>query len=85
MSYSFLCSDCGFGKSKPEQEIKHGQDHMDTAILPLAVTSIAGLGAIMGAVLFTENSRYIAIEQTLISIAMLAGVFVSYLLMLATV
>jgi len=35
---------------------------MDTAIFPLAVTSIAGHGAMLAAVLLTENSRYTIIE-----------------------
>lgn len=73
-----------FGESKPEEEIKLAEDHMDTAIFPLAVPSIAGPGAMLAAVLLTENSRYTIIEQIQISLAMLAVVFVSYLLMLAS-
>jgi multiple antibiotic resistance protein len=72
-----------FGESKPEEEVKLAEDHMDTAIFPLAVPSIAGPGAMLAAVLLTENSRYSVIEQAQISIAMLGVVFVSYLLMLA--
>lgn len=73
-----------FGESKPEEEMKLAEDHMDTAIFPLAVPSIAGPGAMLAAVLLTENNRYTLIEQSQITLAMLAVVLVSYLLMLAS-
>ncbi|PLW67417.1 MarC family protein [Pseudohalioglobus lutimaris] len=52
-----------FGESKPEQELKLAVSGNETAIFPIAVPSIAGPGAMLAAVLMTENSRYSLIEQ----------------------
>lgn len=52
-----------FGESKPEQEIKLPHTDNETAIYPLAVPSIAGPGAMLTAVLLTENSRYTIWQQ----------------------
>jgi multiple antibiotic resistance protein len=53
-----------FGDSKPEEEIKSLNDsHRDTAIFPLAVPSIASPGAILAAVLLTENAMFSIVEQ----------------------
>lgn len=64
-----------FGQGKPEEEIKLVKNRTETAIFPLAVPSIAGPGAMLAAVLMTENSRYSVIEQL-----QTAGVIVSVLL-----
>ena len=47
-----------FGESKPDEEVKLATSGGETAIFPLAVPSIAGPGAMLAAVLLTENSRY---------------------------
>jgi len=52
-----------FGESKPEQEVKLAVSSSETAIFPLAVPSIAGPGAMLAAVLMTENAHYSLIEQ----------------------
>lgn len=52
-----------FGESKPEEEVRLADDHHETAIFPLAVPSIASPGAMLAAVLLTENTRYSIIEQ----------------------
>jgi multiple antibiotic resistance protein len=72
-----------FGESKPEEEVKLADDSHDTAIFPLAVPSIAGPGAMLAAVLLTENSRFSIWEQVQTVSMMLAVLLVVYLLMLA--
>lgn len=52
-----------FGESKPEQEVKLAVSSSETAIFPLAVPSIAGPGAMLAAVLMTENAHNSLIEQ----------------------
>ena len=71
-----------FGESKPEGEVKLATSGSDTAIFPLAVPSIAGPGAMLAAVLLTENASYSFWEQVQITVTMLAVLFVVYLLML---
>lgn len=71
-----------FGESKPEQEVKLATSASDTAIFPLAIPSIAGPGAMLAAVLLTENARYGILEQIQITATMLAVLVVVLLLML---
>tara|TARA_R110001583_G_scaffold22377_5_gene83980 strand:+ start:13606 stop:14217 length:612 start_codon:yes stop_codon:yes gene_type:complete len=74
-----------FGDSKPEEEIKSLKDsHKDTAIFPLAVPSIASPGAMLAAVLLTENSVFTVFEQVQTAAVMLSVLLVVYLLMLAS-
>ncbi len=47
-----------FGESKPDEEVKLAHGHHETAIFPLAVPSIASPGAMLAAVLLTENNRF---------------------------
>jgi multiple antibiotic resistance protein len=72
-----------FGESKPEHEIKLAASGTETAIFPLAVPSIAGPGAMLAAVLLTENARHTISEQAQVTVTMLAVLLVGYLLMLA--
>ncbi|MBU2917031.1 MarC family protein [Psychrosphaera sp. F3M07] len=71
-----------FGESKPEQEVKLASSGNETAVFPLAVPSIAGPGAMLAAVLLTENSRYNLWEQAQTVFVMLSVLFVVYILML---
>ena len=71
-----------FGESKPEEEMKLVRDHRDMAIFPLAVPSIASPGAILAAVLLTENNRYSISEQAQTVAVILAVLVVTYFLML---
>jgi multiple antibiotic resistance protein len=71
-----------FGESKPEQEMKLASNGSETAIFPIAVPSIAGPGAMLGAVLMTENSRYNLWEQAQTATVMLLVLLVAYILML---
>lgn len=71
-----------FGESKPEKEVKLAGTASETAIFPLAVPSIAGPGAMLAAVLLTENERYTLWEQTQTAVTMLGVLLVVLVLML---
>ena len=71
-----------FGESKPEQEIKMATSESDMAIFPLAVPSIASPGAMLTAVMLTENARYTLVDQLQTSATMLAVLVVALVLML---
>ncbi|MGX5172465.1 MarC family protein [Aliikangiella sp. IMCC44653] len=71
-----------FGESKPDEEVKLAHSHHDTAIFPLAVPSIASPGAMLAAVLLTENNRFSVWEQAQTVLMMLAVLLVTYILML---
>ncbi len=71
-----------FGESKPDEELRLAADHKETAIFPLAVPSIASPGAMLAAVLLTENARYTIAEQAQTYAVLLAVLVVAYLLML---
>ena len=47
-----------FGESKPGADTRLAEGRTETAIFPLAVPSIASPGAMLAAVLLTENERY---------------------------
>lgn len=71
-----------FGESKPEQEVKLAINSSETAIFPLAVPSIAGPGAMLAAVLMTENARFGLLEQAQTAAIILAVLLVVFVLML---
>lgn len=70
-----------FGESKPDEEMRLAHDHHETAIFPLAVPSIASPGAMLAAVLLTENDRFSIAEQVQTYLVLLAVLFVAYVLM----
>ena len=72
-----------FGESKPEEETRLAEDHHETAIFPIAVPSIAGPGAMLTAVLLTENARFSLWQQVQTALVMLAVLVVVLILMLA--
>lgn len=72
-----------FGESKPEQEVKLAKSGRETAIFPLAIPSIAGPGAMLGAVLQTENARFSLWEQAQTTAVMLSVLLIVLVLMLA--
>ena len=72
-----------FGESKPEQEVKLATSSSETAIFPLAVPSIAGPGAILAAVLQTENAQFNLLEQAQITAIILSVLLIVLLFMLA--
>ena len=71
-----------FGDSKPEEELRLAKRAEDTAVFPLAVPSIASPGAMLAAVLLTENARYSLLEQAVTTVTMLAVLVVTLALML---
>ena len=71
-----------FGESKPEEELKIAGSASETAIFPLAVPSIASPGAMLAAVLLTENHRYSLFEQLQTSLMMLCVLLLALVLML---
>lgn len=71
-----------FGEGKSEEEIKLNHSEAETAIFPLAVPSIASPGAMLAAVLMTENSTYSLVEQSLTVGVMLSVLVIVYLLLL---
>ncbi len=72
-----------FGESKPEQEIKLVKSGNETAIFPLAVPSIASPGAMLAAVLLTENNKFNLWEQVQTTAMMLSVLLIVLILMLA--
>ncbi|MBS2211999.1 MarC family protein [Carboxylicivirga mesophila] len=70
-----------FGESKPEEELSHIDQKDNKAIFPLAMPSLASPGAILAAILLTENSKYSFAEQSLTALMMLLVVFIAWALM----
>lgn len=71
-----------FGESKPEQEVKLAESGNDTAVFPLSVPSIASPGAMLAAVLLTENNRFNIWEQMQTTAIMFLVLLVALALML---
>ncbi|MEZ4559915.1 MAG: MarC family protein, partial [Caldilineaceae bacterium] len=72
------------GESKPEEEIKLADKAGETAVFPLAVPSIASPGAMLAAVLMTENNRFSVWEQAETALIMLAVLVIVLVLLLAS-
>jgi len=70
-----------FGESKPEEELKMIKSETETAIFPLAVPSIASPGAMLAAVMLTENDRYNLWEQAQTSAIMLLVLLIVLILL----
>jgi multiple antibiotic resistance protein len=72
-----------FGDSKPDTEMQMVKDSTETAIFPLAVPSLASPGAMLAAVLLTENSSFSIIQQVQTAGVMLSVLVIAFILMLA--
>ena len=72
-----------FGESKPDEEVKMIKNGSETAIFPLAVPSIASPGAMLAAVLLTENNRYNLLEQAQTAVIMPFVLLIVLVFMLA--
>ena len=72
-----------FGESKPDAELKMVEKASETAIFPLAIPSIASPGAMLAAVLLTENHRFSFVEQTVTVLALFLVLVVVLVFMLA--
>ncbi len=71
-----------FGDGKPGEEIKLVNNINETAIFPLAIPSIASPGAMLTAVLLTENSQFSFIQQLQITSVLLSVLLITFFLML---
>jgi len=72
-----------FGDSKPDTEVQLVKDGTETAIFPLAVPSLASPGAMLAAVLLTENSSFSLFQQAQTAGVMISVLFIAFILMLA--
>jgi multiple antibiotic resistance protein len=71
-----------FGEGKPEEEMRMAESGSETAVFPLAVPSIASPGAMLAAVLQTENDRFNLWEQAETTAIMLLVLLIVLVLML---
>jgi multiple antibiotic resistance protein len=71
-----------FGESKPEQELRLAADQNQTAVFPLAVPSIASPGAMLTAVLLTENEVFSFFEQVQTFLVLIGVLLLTFVLML---
>lgn len=72
------------GDGKPESEIKQLESHHQTAAFPLAIPSIASPGAILAAVIMTDNSRFSIMEQVGVILCMTSVLAITLLLLLCS-
>ena len=72
-----------FGEAKPEQEVKLARRATETAVYPLAMPSLASPGAMLAAVIMTENAKNSLTEQALTAVIMIAVLGIALGLMLA--
>ena len=70
-----------FGESKPQSEIHSVDRRDDKAIFPLAMPSLASPGAIVAAILLTDNDVFTVAQQSLTALMMLLVVFIAWILM----
>ena len=72
-----------FGDSKPEQEVTMVKRGRELAVFPLSVPSIASPGAMLAAVMMTENVKFSIVEQVLTLVTMFSVLLIVLVLMLA--
>ena len=70
-----------FGESKPDEEMKMVDNSSEKAIFPLAMPSIASPGAILAAIMLTENSSQSIFEQMQTAVVMLVVIVIAWLFM----
>ena len=70
-----------FGPGKPQTELEIRNAH-DLAFYPLAIPSIASPGAMLAAVLLTENSKFPITQQIITTGLMLSVILITAILML---
>ncbi len=71
-----------FGESKPDEELNEINKESEKSIFPLAIPSIASPGAMIAAVMLTENSLYGILDQLKISIIMLSVLLITLIFLL---
>ncbi len=72
------------GDGKPESEIKQLETQNQTAAFPLAIPSIASPGAILAAVIMTDNSRFSIMEQASVILSMTSVLVITLILLLCS-
>jgi len=70
-----------FGESKADKEMKQISGSTDKAVFPLAMPSMASPGAILAAILLTENSKHDVLDQLFTSLTMMAVMLIAWLFM----
>jgi len=72
-----------FGQAKPAKELADVPvDHMQSAVFPVAIPSIAGPGAMLAIVLLTDNNRFSVTDQATTALLLGAVLLVTLVLML---
>ena len=71
-----------FGESKPEVEMNMVKHNLHSYVFPLAIPSIASPGAMMAAVLLTDNHRFSWLHQGVTTLIMFAVLLITLLFML---
>ena len=73
-----------FGDSKPQREIEEAErDHLEGAVFPLAIPSIASPGAMLGVVVLTDNHQNSMADQIVTAGALLDVLAITLGLLLA--
>lgn len=73
-----------FGDSKPQREIEEAErDHLEGAVFPLAIPSIASPGAMLGVVVLTDNHQNSFGDQLITAGALLVVLAITLALLLA--
>lgn len=70
-----------FGEGKPEEEMRIARSGEETAVFPMAVPSIASPGAMLAAVVLTDNHRFSPADQVLTTLVMLAVLVITFVLL----
>lgn len=73
-----------FGESKPQTEMQQMEKSHDLAVFPLAMPSLASPGAILAAIMLTENSKHTMTEQVFTAATMLVVVLIAWIFMKAS-
>lgn len=74
-----------FGDSKPKREIEEAErDHLEGAVFPLAIPSIASPGAMLAIVVLTDNHRHSLNEQAITAGLLLLALFVTLGVLMAS-
>lgn len=71
-----------FGESKPETELHLVESNMHRYVFPLAIPSIASPGAMMAAVLLTDNHRFSWVHQGVTTLIILSVLLITLIFML---
>lgn len=71
-----------FGESKPEEELHEINKESDKSIFPLAIPSIASPGAMIAAVMLTENNLFGVWDQLKTSVIMLSVLLITLIFLL---